>query len=248
MPDFHLSGGTFHGDVDLTGTQIGGELSLGQPGHRPARWVPDEKHPGAGPGLILRNAFATTIPNPSDSWPRRVDQRGLTYKGLRDIRMAQDEPFEPWLDRQNQYSRQPYEQLAQIFQTFGMNERAAEIRYAGRDRERRDPATGWWHRAELTGLKWTIGYGYYPMFAAAWAIGLLLLGAAVLRVSGQGPANRMPFGLTYSFDTLLPIITLRDDNDRVILTGWVRYYFYGHKIFGYVLASVLIAGLAGLTK
>ena len=80
-------------------------------------------------------------------------------------------------------------------------------------------------------------------------VGLILLGAAVMRVSGQGPANRMPFGLTYSFDTLLPIITLRGEkNNVIILTGWVRYYFYGHKIVGYLLASVLIAGFAGLTK
>ena len=111
-----------------------------------------------------------------------------------------------------------------------MSEKATEIRYAGRDRERRDAATGGWHWAGLTFLKWTIGYGYYPMLAAAWAIGLIFLGAAILRVSGQGPANRMPFGLTYSFDTLLPAITLRDGDDRVILTGWVRYYLRAQNI------------------
>src|SRR5205085_282740 len=76
-----------------------------------------------------------------------VNVAGLTYKGLRDIRAAQYEPFEPWFDSQSEYSRQPYEQLAQIFQTFGMSEKAAEIRYADRDRERRDTATGWWHWA-----------------------------------------------------------------------------------------------------
>ena len=246
--DLHLTGGTFHQDVYLTGTQIGGELHVGDHDY-PAKWISDGQHPDAGPSLVLQNAFATTIPNPSDAWPGRVNVAGLTYKGLRDIRAAQYEPFEPWFDSQSEYSRQPYEQLAQIFQTFGMSEKAAEIRYAGRDRERRDTATGWWHWAGLTGLKWTIGYGYYPMLAVAWAMGLILLGAAVMRVSGQGPANRMPFGLTYSFDTLLPIITLRGEkNNVIILTGWVRYYFYGHKIVGYLLASVLIAGFAGLTK
>ena len=32
--------------------------------------------------------------------------------------------------------------------------------------------------------------------------------------------------------------------------GWrpARYYFYFHKLMGYVLASFLIAGLSGLTK
>ena len=167
--DLHLTGGTFHQDVYLTGTQIGGELHVGDHDY-PAKWISDGQHPDAGPSLVLQNAFATTIPNPSDAWPGRVNVAGLTYKGLRDIRAAQYEPFEPWFDSQSEYSRQPYEQLAQIFQTFGMSEKAAEIRYAGRDRERRDTATGWWHWAGLTGLKWTIGYGYYPMLAVAWAM------------------------------------------------------------------------------
>ena len=48
---------------------------------------------------------------------------------------------------------------------------------------------------------------------------------------------------------LLPIIQLRKKNYEIELHGrWRRYYFYVHKIMGYVLASFLIAGLAGLTK
>jgi len=58
----------------------------------------------------------------------------------------------------------------------------------------------------------------------------------------------MPFGIAYSFDMLLPIIQLREKHKKIDLQGWPRYYFYTHKIMGYVLASFLIAGLAGLTK
>ena len=32
------------------------------------------------------------------------------------------------------------------------------------------------------------------------------------------------------------------------VTAWIKYYFYAHKLFGWVLASFLIAGLAGLTQ
>ena len=31
-------------------------------------------------------------------------------------------------------------------------------------------------------------------------------------------------------------------------TAWIKYYFYVHKLFGWILASFLIAGLAGLTQ
>jgi hypothetical protein len=76
----------------------------------------------------------------------------------------------------------------------------------------------------------------------------VIIGAIVLRVSGEGPRNGMPFGLAYSFDILLPIIKLRDRHYQIDLKTWARYYFYGHKIMGFVLASFLIAGLSGLTK
>jgi len=56
------------------------------------------------------------------------------------------------------------------------------------------------------------------------------------------------FGMAYSIDMLLPIIELDKSHYDISLEGWVRVYFYVHKIFGYVLALFLIAGLSGLTK
>ena len=54
--------------------------------------------------------------------------------------------------------------------------------------------------------------------------------------------------IVFSMDTLLPIIRLREKNYHIDLRGGLAYYFYFHKIIGYVLASFLIAGLSGLTK
>jgi hypothetical protein len=102
--------------------------------------------------------------------------------------------------------------------------------------------------AWLTVLKLVIGYGQYPLLAIFWAMGLVILGSMVLQISGEGLHNRMPFGLAYSFDTLLPIIQLRKKHYDVDLQSWARYYFYWHKIMGYILASFLIAGLSGLVK
>ena len=69
-------------------------------------------------------------------------------------------------------------------------------------------------------------------------------------VAGKGERLKMPYGVAYSLDTLLPIIKLRDlhFSEGYELTGFARYYFYIHKLVGYVLASLLIAGFAGLTK
>ena len=81
-----------------------------------------------------------------------------------------------------------------------------------------------------------------------WTLLLVILGAWVLGVSGEGPKNGMPVGLSYSFDMLLPIIKLRDAHYEIDLKGWPRYYFYVHKVAGFVLASFLVAGISGLTK
>ena len=64
----------------------------------------------------------------------------------------------------------------------------------------------------------------------------------------EGKRNKMPYGIAYSIDMLLPIIRLRDAHYRIELNDPARYYFYFHKVMGYVLGSFLIAGVSGLTK
>ena len=151
-----------------------------------------------------------------------------------------------WLNKQIGYAPQPYEQLASVFQAQGHAEIATTIRHASRVRERDE--SGLMRYASMTVLDWVIGYGHRMERALYWVIGLVFLGAVVLRVSGQGLRNGMPIGISYSFDMLLPVIRLRDAHYDVDLIGWPRYYFYCHKIMGYILASFLIVGISGLTK
>jgi hypothetical protein len=58
----------------------------------------------------------------------------------------------------------------------------------------------------------------------------------------------MPYAITYSINMMLPIIRLREDNYKIELRSYARYYLYLHKVMGYILASFLIAGLSGLAK
>ena len=219
----------FKKDVDWGEAEIGGALGLYS-----AQWAD-------GTTLVLRNAKVGIMPALADNWAPNLELDGLTYRSI-----GAADQFQNWFDRLDRHLPQPYDQLASIVESQGNGTLATAIRYSGRERER-DEATGieWvW----LTALKWVIGYGYYPQRAIFWAIGLVLMGAIVLRVSREGPRNGMPFGLAYSFDTLLPIIKLRDRHYQIDLKTWARYYFYGHKIMGYVLAAFLAAGLSGLTK
>lgn len=206
--------------------------------------------------MTLRNTQVGAIQDRADSWPDTLELEGFTYErlgglgaeGTADIEKRSSAWFIDWLARDPTYSPQPYEQLAAVLTEGGQAGKADDVLYAGRERERTEVAAGldfiW-----KTALHAFIGHGYKVHRALYWILGFVVLGAVVLRVSGEGPRNKMPIGLSYSLDTLIPIVRLREYHySHVDLAGWARYYFYFHQIMGYVLASFLIAGLSGLTK
>ena len=44
------------------------------------------------------------------------------------------------------------------------------------------------------------------------------------------------------------LVVLRDKHYAIDLKTWARYYFYVHRIMGYLLATFPAVGVAGLTK
>jgi hypothetical protein len=245
-----LAGGTFYNIVDLTGTRVGAELHLGSSRSESARWL-------RGSTLVLRNAEANAIQDLSDSWPAELDLNGFNYRSLGGIYGAEKDPmidrgiewFKSWLRTQKAYTPAPYTQLALVLRNVGKPEVANAILYAGKERERsQSQSLGY---VQLTASKLFIGYGYHLFWSMYWALGFLFIGTLVLWVSGEGCRisrhYNLFYGLFYSFDLLLPIIRLREKHYQIDLRGWVRYYFYVHRIMGYVLVSFLIAGISGLT-
>jgi hypothetical protein len=239
--------------VDLTGARVEGALRLTSP-----EWL----SAGAqGAMLVLANTRVGAVQDEAGAWPHRLDLDGFTYDRLGGLGVDPEaavgkrasEWFVNWLARDEPYSPQPYEQLAGVLREMGHPEMATDVLYAGRERERKEA----WQRGEnlrwlgLSLLKWTIGYGHGHRFfwALYWVIGLTLIGTVVLGVTGQNQRDDgKMIGIWYSLDMLLPIIQLRKEHYDIDLEGFARYWFYGHKLMGYVLASFLIAGLAGLTK
>ena len=161
--------------------------------------------------------------------------------------------FVDWLARDQPFTPQPYEQLAGVLREMGHGEEANDVLFAGRERarERAWDDGHWYSWTGQTLLKYTVGYGfgYRYFWALYWVLGLVLIATIVLGVTGQNQRNDgRTIGMWYSLDMLLPIIKLREKHYDIDLDGCARYYFYFHKIMGYVLASFLIAGVAGLTE
>lgn len=237
-----MSKGSF-ASVDLTGSEIKAELRLATQDSAAA--FQDKAK------LSLRNVAANSLRDLPTSWPNLVDLEGFTY--LRIGGSASDKAIsersaadlENWLERQKPFTPQPYTQLAGVLKDSGDADKARSILFAGKNREW--ATAGFLEKIGL-GLHFIFtGYGLHPEVAFLW-IGLLVgVGAYVVGRDRAPEVQRMtrPERVIYSLDMLLPVVHLRHGHYEFDLAGRARYYFYAHKIMGYVLASFLIASYTG---
>jgi hypothetical protein len=249
----NLTGAQFQ-DLDLSATRIEGELVLSS--------APEPGWP-KGARLSLRDTHAGVLQihwdDETDAWPDGLQLDGFTYDRLgfgsdADNGRARDVGrYIGWLARDPSYSPQPYEYLATVFRAAGESSKANRIRYESRERDRAEA----WKQEDygrwfgLTLLKWGIGYGLGLRYFLAlwWIVVFTLIGTIALRVTRQGP-DGLSAKAVFSLDLLLPIVQLDAAHNQLeaALAGWVKHYFYAHKLVGWVLASFLIAALAGLTQ
>jgi hypothetical protein len=248
--------GTVLSSIDLTGTKIGGELTLASPS---PQWKDGGK-------LVLRNARVDVIQDTKKEgvWPPVVDLEGFTYRRLgglgadveADVARRGARWFIDWLGQDGApYKPQPYQQCAQVLRDIGHPEMANAVLYAGRKRERKQ-AWRSGNRLRATGLlllEWFVGYGYGQRLLwrpLIWVAALVAAGTAVLYLAGvpSALAGSGAAVVAYSLDMLLPIVELEKSFAEIALHGFAKYYFYFQKLMGWVLASFLIAGLSGITK
>ena len=249
--------------LDLTGSRVEGEIQLGSSDEEKTNWkeCKDENKDCHAPKLILRNTSVDALQDTKGVWPDHLEREfeGFTYDRLGGFDTSeQDKPYErgsswfiEWLAKDDSYSPQPYRHLAGVFRAAGHEDMADDILVANRDRERRE--TDWWPLKWLwlLALKSFIGYGYglRYFYALIWVAGLALVGTFILHRAKEEDKGGIKLGFWYSLDMLLPIIHLRERHyTDVDLNTWAKYYFYFHKIMGYVLISFVLAGLSGLTE
>ena len=80
-------------------------------------------------------------------------------------------------------------------------------------------------------------------------IGIMLgLGTFVMYWSGRAEEHHLGSGFWYLFDLLLPLVKLDENHYKLQMSPRVTYYFYFHRLMGYVLGTFLIAGIQHLAK
>jgi hypothetical protein len=228
--------------LDLTGPKIGSELKISSSSNPPttARWTKNAK-------LILRNTQVDSLEDLPESWPDKLDLNGFIYNTLSDIGNRNLSDLKNWLNK-SAYFSQSYKQLASVLRKAGYHEKANDILYARKEKERQlaNFPLNWGLYLQKIFIGYGIGYRYF--YTIIWVFFFVRFGVGVLRYFGDDTNHRIELGHAYSLDMLLPIIRLRESHYDIELSEHATKYFYFHKIMGYVLAFFLIAGLSGMTE
>ena len=246
-------GGATFSLLNLSGATVGKDFAFGAGGNA-VRWVGSMKSDGRtrGPWMSLWNASVGGLVDDTESWPDNLQtvMRDFTYErltplssggqGIGQVRDA--DWYVDWLARDSSGSFQPYRQLAAVLASYGHDGAAYTVLIAGRERHRAQMP--WPERWVLFLLRWTIRYGYGAgeLCALLWALVFVLIGGVIARCKkGWSWCD----SLWYSVDRLLPGIQLSERHRE--LPGRARYYFFAHRLIGYTLLLLVVAGLTGLT-
>ncbi len=254
------------GRITLCSAKIAGELSFTRAELAGNGWALVLK--GACVGGPLRLKFATKpvggidlyqvkaahLDDRESEWPDRVRLNEFVYEALpedgADVATRID-----WLRRNHRYTPQVYLRLAKVYETAGRHDYAKRVLIAGEDarRKARTGVNGRLVRVFDWLLKFTVGYGYRPLWVLYWLAGLLLVGWRVFSAIGTAGflepkasgAQFAPF--LYTLDLLLPVASLRQ-REVWVPDGAALWWSSAFTVLGWVLAICLVTGLGKAFK
>jgi hypothetical protein len=248
-------GFTAHGTVNLTSAHIASQLcfdggALLTPGGQALKcWrvtVPElvlRPRQVIDGSVSLQHSSVTILHDDPSTWPHELQLDGLTYDVLNPQLPANDRL--PWLTRDPRgYSPGPYEQLAAVYRNLGSDKDARTILLAKQRHHR--PTLAWYARAWGHIQDLTVGYGYRPLWAALWLLGLLALGTTIFAIHHPPPLSNTPVPtfnpLIYTANLLLPVIDFgqaRAFNPH----GLEQWLAFALTAAGWILATTAAAGI-----
>jgi hypothetical protein len=227
------------GEVRLLGAEVGGNLDCTDStftklvAHtatvRGNFWWRSLKDAAAAK-LDLRNASVGSIGDDEKSWPAKGNLLldGFVYGRISGGPTDAENRLR-WLARQDPFTPQSYRQLAKVLREAGDDQGARivlhEMELVRRQQRDRGPFVRIWGWL----LRWTIGYGYYPLRAFEWLLVLAILGTELFwfgslagvmvptekeayqtyRCEGKPPPHYEDFSpFIYSVENSLPLVKL----------------------------------------
>jgi hypothetical protein len=271
-----IVGGVIKDDLTLTNSEVKGVFDLARADIGEALLLIDSKINGQADvsfakvrkTFLIRNCklihldltgcHATTIMDHPDTWPNELRLAGFTYEQLGGFGSLYDKVdvvsrpldwFLDWLNKDIEFSLQPYKQCASVLRKAGMAHKANAILFAAKEKERLQ--SGFWGGLGRWLLKISIGYGIGAryLWAAFWALLLAVIGLWVAATSPVYNQHSWYWWFAFSVDKLIPFLDLAPDHSISLLHGWQRGYFiFVHQGLGALLASFVIIGITGLTE
>ena len=237
--------------LDLSGSQADNALQLASDGHI-VMWTKDTR-----PKINLHQTRVGSLQDVASVWPERLEREldGFRYNRFGGL---QSNPMDSgyhrpvdwlirWIEADESYTPQPYEHLAEVLEASGQHSKADQVRVANRDRERDQYPIGtfqwWWLGAQ----KLAIGYGYgLGPFRLLAGLGLLtvlgtIAAARGMRLHNEDENVKLGKCFWYSLDTVVPFLRLQEEPYVEPWKGGIQYYFYVHRIVGYVIALWVVA-------
>jgi len=216
-------------------------------------------------GLIdLTNAKTGQLSDDLQSWhPRgRLKMENFVYSNFTTAGFPVRLRLK-WLQRQEAFSVQPYEQVIKVLRQLGRDREARFVTRHKLDDLRRRGNLSWAAWLANLFLSLTIGQGYQVWRLLVFAG--LVIGIGTYEFSDVGPSAAListkatkeycpKFDpLLYSADAFLPIVDLHQKtywlpNPTFANYDHVMRYLRIHIFLGWLLTSLAVAGLAGIVK
>lgn len=248
--------GTALASLNARSSRVAGSFIVGQNEVEPRIWT--RWHGDSLLDLTSASFASFRSPEILSVWPEKILFHNFSFKLFspdycgRPACTHSSTWYGEWLGRQADPRKSfgPYKGVVEMLAAQGYVLEAQDLGVLGRDVERQDALD---NRETsryllLTVYKYTIGYGYKLHWVLYWIFLFVCVGALIFRSTSEARLRLMPFGISYSFDMLLPIVRLREEHYEIDLKGLARYYFYLHKLVGWALGLLLAAAMSGIAK
>lgn len=225
--------------------------------------------------LNLSYAHVTTLVDEENGWPEKgkLSLAGFEYNSIAIGSITTAKKRLDWIRLQGSenFSLQPYEQLAKVFRQMGHESEAKEILIGKNKDICKFGNIKWysWLWNKFIGL--TIAYGYKPWRAGLGLLGFFIFGCFLFHQANETglmeitkervymdesysdlhitPPQYPEFNsCMYSLDTLIPVLDLHQEEYRLPKAGFYRGYLWFHIICGWILTTLGLASLTGLIK
>jgi hypothetical protein len=288
--DVFLSDGfSADGTVLLLGAQIGGNLGFN--GGRLSKVIAESAaisgtlfwrgvEATEATGLNLTSASTGSLVDDEKSWPIKGNLflDGFVYGHISGNSPRDAKTRLRWLERQEPFTPKPYRQLAKVLRETGDDSGARRVLFEMECRRRQAGGRSWYARLWGWGLKWTIGYGFYPWRALGWLVLLTVVGWGLFRhgyLSGaMAPTDKDAYcffrdqgwppdyyqrftASVYSLENSLPFVSLGqkdhwtpDPNPRGSrpMPGFLRWFRWVQVLLGWLLATLFVVGVTGVVR